>query len=796
MKLKIRLYAKMLIYILSISVVIFGVSVVVIGLKIKDKALEGTREYIDLASETNSRKIQGVMNEFMNTSQAITSMYLAFESIPLEKRRSDFQTILKSVLKKHPQFLGAWTIWEPNAIDGQDSLYENIIGNTYIGNFSTTYFRSGDSIKMEGLTSGPLFQGSYYTIPKETQKQTLLEPYFYAYEHGQEEIIQTNMIVPLIYSGQFLGVVGTDASLDMLQDSVSKMKPFEESYAFLIANKGTIVAHIDAELIGKNMDTIHFSSLNPEELLEKIKWQDHFGFIDTDQFTGKETYFSFTSFNVGKSFDRWVFGIAVPISLLDDSADKIFVVSIIAAVFGLMLFSIFIYIIARSITRPVVKITQILKEISIGNIDENFKYKNRYNDEINDMAVSLNKLINGLNSTAKFAKEIGEGNLEVDHQLLSKKDYLGKSLVDMRSSLKEAKQFEEKKHEEDRKQAWVTLGLGKFSEILRQDNDDMQEFSNNIVRNLCDYMEIEQSAVFIVEEEADKIYYDLKSAYAYGSTKLIEKRIYEGEELIGRAIGEKRTIHLQNTPETFVNISTGKTEDEPPKHLLIVPMLMNDVPYGVLELMSVEPFEQYKVRFAENVAESIAATVASVKTNIRTAQLLKQSEELKDELSQQEEEMRQNLEEMQATQEEAQKRESELTSIKNTLQETLMMAEYDLEGRIIRINELMANAYGYTAENMVGKFQDAFVTQDDASRRNFLRFWQEVISGVTKKRIHEIIKRDKTIYLNETYLPVFENDELDRVLNIATDITHKVELDKEITQLMNKVSELKNQGDV
>jgi PAS domain S-box-containing protein len=553
------------------------------------------------------------------------------------------------------------------------------------------------------------------------------------------------------------------------------------------------VAHLDSNLIGKNIDTLRFSDLSSRELLEKIKWQDNYGIIDFDPYTQEETYFSYSTFHVGNSFDRWIFGIAVPTSLLDDSADKIFIVSILSAIFGLLLFSIFIYFIARSITRPVTRITGILKELSLGNIDETLKYQNKYKDEIHDMALSLNKLIDGLNTTALFAKKIGEGNLDVNHKLLSNKDYLGKSLVNMQQSLKEAAEFELKKREEDRKQAWVTQGLGKFSEILRQDNDDMQKFSNNIAKNLCDYMEIEQSAIFILEEEDKERYYDLKSVYAFGSTKLIEKKVYAGEELIGRAVNEKSIIHLQNTPESFVNITTGLSEDETPKHLLIVPMLMNDVPFGVLELMAVKPFEEYKVRFAKSVAESIAATVASVKTNIRTAQLLKQSEELKDELSQQEEEMRQNLEEMQATQEEAQKRETELSSIKKTFQSTLMMAEYDLEGRVLKINELMAEAYGYTPENMVGKFQDAFVTQDDASRRNFLKFWQEVINGVTKKRIHEIIKRDKTIYLNETYLPIYENEELDRVLNIATDITHKVELDKEITQLMNKVSELKNQ---
>ncbi len=794
MRLKMKLYIKMLLLILTTSFVIFGTSIVVISFKIKEKAFESSTQYADLTAEVNARKVKGKMDKYMSTAQSLNNLLLSFESLEQSARRDNFMYIIENILKENEDILALFTIWEPNAIDNQDSLYINKLGNTYIGNFAPTYYRVNGEIKLEGLSTGPLYQGEYYTVPKENHKQTLLEPYYYSFDKDkEEEILQTSMISPLIYHGDFLGVIGADASLATLQKFAEKIKPFDNSYAFLIANGGTIVAHKTKEFVGKSIDTIQYE-VDIQKTINNVKWNQKYSFTESDPLTGKKTYFTMNSINVGQANESWVFGIAVPVTELNSVANKSFILSIVTGLIALAIFSLFIYILSKSISRPLTDITKVLKEIEKGNIDKKLKVSSKYNDEIQDMAESVNKLIDGLNATADFAKQIGEGNLNQEHQLLSKEDYLGQSLVDMRESLKEAKKLEEEKREKDRKQAWVTQGLARFGEILREDNNDMQKFAVNIARNLTEYMEMPQCAIFIIEEdEENNTYFDLKAAYAFGSEKLIEKQIHGGEELVGRALSEKNTIHLTDVPEEFVNITTGKTDDDIPNNLLIVPMMMNQEIFGVMELLGMKPFEPYQIEFAERVAESIAATISSVKTNIRTAQLLKQSEQLKDELSQQEEEMRQNLEEMQATQEEAQNRETELSTIRDTLEKTVMMAEYDLDGRIIKINDLMARTYGHSPEHMLGKFQDAFVTQDDASRRSFLKFWQEVISGVTKKRLHEIVKRDKTIFLNETYIPIMEDDEIDRVLNISVETTHKVQLDKEITQLMNKIGELKNE---
>ena len=128
---------------------------------------------------------------------------------------------------------------------------------------------------------------------------------------------------------------------------------------------------------------------------------------------------------------------------------------------------------------------------------------------------------------------------------------------------------------------------------------------------------------------------------------------------MGRCYQEHEKIFLTEIPDDYIKITSGLGDDNP-KCLLLVPLVYNDVIYGIIEIASFNIYRPFEIEFIERISESIAATISSVKANIQTTMLLEQSQQQAEEMTSQEEEMRQNMEELRATQEQSARREEDL----------------------------------------------------------------------------------------------------------------------------------------
>lgn len=311
----------------------------------------------------------------------------------------------------------------------------------------------------------------------------------------------------------------------------------------------------------------------------------------------------------------------------------------------------------------------------------------------------------------------------------------------------------------------------------------MVKFSTNVVAELVKYIDVAQAAIFISEKDQ---YSDveeefvLKAAMAYGKLVMMEKRIERGHELLGRAVDENKVINLVNLPQDFVEVSPGLKGDKRPNNLLISPLTVNEVTFGVIELVSYEPFLDHQIEFIEKLSENVASVISSVNTNIQTASLLEQSQHQADELAQHEEEMRQNLEEMQATQEEAYKREADLDSFIKTVNNSFMVAELDLTGRVISMSKTMLATYGVSIDNVKGKYYDAFVAQNEELREKFGTFWDDLVRNGKGKRKYKFKQRNKEITIYEEYLVLEQEGALPKVLLVAIDRSIQTDLQKQL----------------
>lgn len=313
---------------------------------------------------------------------------------------------------------------------------------------------------------------------------------------------------------------------------------------------------------------------------------------------------------------------------------------------------------SRMIIARIKSVNKILQRMGNGILpDQDIK---EGNDEIGEMSASLNNLVHGLKDITKFSVEIGNGNFDSIFTPLSEDDDLGNALLDMRNSLKKATEEEQKRKKEDEQRNWASNGIANFSDLLRQNNDNIEELSYSIISNLVKYTDANQGGLFVIndDDESEK-FIELKAAFAFNKKKFIDKKIEMGVGLIGRCVQESETIFMTEIPNDYIQITSGLGDDNP-KCLLIVPLITNEIVYGVIELASFKVFEKYQIEFIERIGENIAATLSSVKTSIKTNQLLERTQQQAEQMRSQEEEMRQNMEELQATQEESARREKEL----------------------------------------------------------------------------------------------------------------------------------------
>jgi putative methionine-R-sulfoxide reductase with GAF domain len=275
-----------------------------------------------------------------------------------------------------------------------------------------------------------------------------------------------------------------------------------------------------------------------------------------------------------------------------------------------------------------------------------------------DAAEILDSSIRNIKDASDFIKKITTGNFGATWPGMNKentplnKENLSGTLMDMRDQMKRIQ-------DEDRTRIWTTEGLTKFTEIIRQHQDDAKTLADQASRFLVRYMNAQQGAVFVLQEDLEENeYLELSACYAFDKKKFMEKKIDIGEGMIGQVFLEGSTVVLKDVPTGYTHITSG-LGDATPTCVLIVPMKYNEKTEGVFEIAGFEEWEEYQRSFIEKATEYMAAALSAVRSTQKMKTLLEQMQTQTQQLHAQEEEMRQNMEELAATNEEMKRKESE-----------------------------------------------------------------------------------------------------------------------------------------
>ncbi|MCD1260001.1 PAS domain-containing methyl-accepting chemotaxis protein [Paenibacillus athensensis] len=104
------------------------------------------------------------------------------------------------------------------------------------------------------------------------------------------------------------------------------------------------------------------------------------------------------------------------------------------------------------------------------------------------------------------------------------------------------------------------------------------------------------------------------------------------------------------------------------------------------------------------------------------------------------------------------------------------MIEFDLEGRVLWANANFANALGYAQADMPGMQHRQFCPQGLVDSPAYAQLWSRLRQGICfQEKIQRVTRSGRMIWLEASYMPVFDAGKVAAVLKVATDITARQE---------------------
>jgi signal transduction histidine kinase/PleD family two-component response regulator len=158
-----------------------------------------------------------------------------------------------------------------------------------------------------------------------------------------------------------------------------------------------------------------------------------------------------------------------------------------------------------------------------------------------------------------------------------------------------------------------------------------------------------QHGAFFLSEPGEDGTTELVLTASYGYTPRrseLRSRFQLGEGLVGQAAFERKAIALTDLPPGYIQVGSGLGEASA-AGLLILPVLFEDQLLGVLEFAAIRPFTEVNRDFLARLTETIGVVINTIRANMRTEELLAQSQGLTQELQKQSEELRSTNDELQ-----------------------------------------------------------------------------------------------------------------------------------------------------
>ncbi len=346
---------QLCLFILSGSVLVFAI---VFGYSFRISRAMVLQSVEEDARQIADNMLQQINTRMSSVQKVAEGMARAVENLPGGPR--ELEGYLAAVVAGNPEIYGSVIAFEPYALAPDLKL------------FCPYVCKQGGKLTPLDLSneSYAYLKWDWYTRPKALDRALWSDPYF---DEGGGGIMLATYSVPFYKLGasgrSFRGVVTADVALEWLKELCASIRIYQTGYAFLLSSDGTFVAHPDDALVMKET-VFSVAQRRRDPLLEQVGRRmvaGERGLVAMPSlFTGKDCFLYFAPLAV----NGWTLGVSFPRDEFMFDVNRLGMTVMALAGAGLLLLLGVIVLIARSITRPLTRLTEAAEEVAAGRIGD------------------------------------------------------------------------------------------------------------------------------------------------------------------------------------------------------------------------------------------------------------------------------------------------------------------------------------------------------------------------------------------------------------------------------------------
>jgi hypothetical protein len=114
--------------------------------------------------------------------------------------------------------------------------------------------------------------------------------------------------------------------------------------------------------------------------------------------------------------------------------------------------------------------------------------------QISHLQQTFNNVHERMGLIKQFTQHLKQEDYDIDFPVADNEDILGRSLLDLRDTLKVSRDHNQKQRQEEEQRSWLAEGSAHFSEILRTHIHDPEQMSFIVIKDLTKYIGAIQEA--------------------------------------------------------------------------------------------------------------------------------------------------------------------------------------------------------------------------------------------------------------------------------------------------------------